>query len=870
MRSARSRSIVSASRASVGAVLSGVEGLRIVFDPALDGAAWPGVLALQDASVGDLWCGPLGLLTRLEVVLGLSAQTPSAADRAALLARTLDGEPGFWSESFSVDRLETARRLLADRDVLALWGWTGQPMSTRLDALWNVTSRAAWGVPDRLRRVLGLLPRRSIDIASISFCENAESVPPLWRQIFEALERAGVRFDRRSLEPVEAGGDLAASRAAPFVPVGDGSLTLLRPQGPLAAAEEVAAALAACSSLEGLVIVGADAVLDAALARHGMPRLGRPRGVAGSAALVRLVVETAFRPMDPDDLHALLCMDPGPVHPRLKRRLVRALGRFPARGSAEWTKALAEGLANVEDERREGVAARFAALVDPVVPRDAELAIDQLLTRLRSLASWAHGRATSEPALRATAMLAERVIAFARTTGAAAFNRAELRRLLDEVGPFEVEGACAEVGLASAHAPGAVLGPARTIVWWNFTRASAPVAPRLRLSYEERAAFAAAAIEVPDSGRLMAQEARRWRRPLEQVSDAIVFVCPWTDEAGERAHPHPLWDEVTSTLPNPRDAAKLESPRMIRPAVARRVLGVLRPVLVPHSQVKAPALELGESESPSSLEKLLSCSLAWALERRGKLRSGLGTGPGRPSPLHYGNIAHLLLERVFATPVASPEAAAARAAGVFDAELGSLAEAMQLPDFQTHRAELRRGIMESARELARIVQATGATVKGIEVALEGELAGTKVAGRADLMLSSPDAILDFKWGHSRYVGVLEQGAAFQLVAYAALARQGAALPEIGYLTLQRQKLLGPARGTLPGARRCSDHTAEDMLAGALARLAERKTELRQGMLDAPSAIEDLEKGSLGGGVMHIAPACKLCDLGTICGRSTRL
>jgi hypothetical protein len=75
-------------------------------------------------------------------------------------------------------------------------------------------------------------------------------------------------------------------------------------------------------------------------------------------------------------------------------------------------------------------------------------------------------------------------------------------------------------------------------------------------------------------------------------------------------------------------------------------------------------------------------------------------------------------KRVFAEPVASPAEAAARAEATFDNGLGAFAEAMVLPDFQTHRAELRRGIVKSAREVARIIEKTGATVKGLEQVID--------------------------------------------------------------------------------------------------------------------------------------------------------
>jgi hypothetical protein len=197
-----------------------------------------------------------------------------------------------------------------------------------------------------------------------------------------------------------------------------------------------------------------------------------------------------------------------------------------------------------------------------------------------------------------------------------------------------------------------------------------------------------------------------------------------------------------------------------------------------------------------------------------------------------------------------------------------LAEALLLPDFQTHRAEVRRGIVQSAHEVARIVQATGASVHGLEVEVTGTLGPANVVGRTDLMLSGPDAIIDFKWGFTTYRELLRSGTAFQLVAYAALSMKGRAMPDIAYLTLQRQKLLGPKGSTLPDVQTFS-HSATDMLAGAVKRLEVRVAELARGELEAPSAIEDVEDGSLDKGVMTLAPKCGYCALGAICGRSTR-
>ncbi len=855
-----------------GSLQGGGTGLRLVFDQALDGSAWPGSLGERAALFGESWCGPARLLERLETELGLVTAAVGRTVRAAAFAQTLVGQPGYWSQSFDADPLATAQRMLADRDLLALGGWTGQSAGTRLDALWAVTAAALPGIPDRLRRVLELVPRRALDLASIAIYEPLDALPPLWRAVLDALQTAGVLLEQRELPSVTATGDLAAARLSSLRPAGDGSLSLVRPQGPLEAAEEIAAALAACDRLDGIVIVGGDAVLDAALGRHGLPSIGAARGATGSSALVRLVVETAFAPMDADHLHALICVDPGPVHGKLKRGLVRALGKFPARGSAPWLEALADGLAKVDDEQRDGVAARFTALVDAVVGRAAPLSLELLEARMRALSTWAkrraHGR-DAVPSVLATGVLADRLLALARATGAVEHARTTLLRLLDELEAPLIASAPAEVGLATVSSPGAILGPARAVVWWSFTRASAPSPSRLRLTEPEQAALVAAGVTPPDPGGVMAGEARRWRRPLELAQESLVLVCPRTDDAGERAQPHPLWDELTARLSDSRDAAKLERSRVTLPAVARREPATLRALIVPAAEVRGPVLELADPESPSSLEALLGCSLAWALHKKGFLSTHLGTGPGQPGPLHYGNIAHLILEHVFAEPVVSPDAAAARAEALFDAGLGTLAEALLLPELQTSRAELRRGIVESARQVGQLVRKTGAKVRGPELPVSGMLGTARVGGRTDLMLDDPEVIIDYKWGFSTYRELLKTGTAFQLVAYAALAKTGAELPQIAYLTLGRQELLAPAGTTLPDARAFSAHTAADMLVGALAAIAERRAQLAEGRLVAPSAVEDAQAVVLAGGMMRLVPKCSYCDLGVICGKRAR-
>ena len=142
------------------------DGLIITFDPALDGDCFPGPLDGRDVVVGEAWLGPLGLINRLQTELGLLAHQATPSERAADLARRLASEDGSWRRSFEIDPIATCRRLLSDRDNLAMWGWRGEAAGERLSGMWKATSGARDGLPDQLREILEVLPRRSVDISS--------------------------------------------------------------------------------------------------------------------------------------------------------------------------------------------------------------------------------------------------------------------------------------------------------------------------------------------------------------------------------------------------------------------------------------------------------------------------------------------------------------------------------------------------------------------------------------------------------------------------------------------------------------------------------------------------------------------------------
>jgi RecB family exonuclease len=714
--------------------------------------------------------------------------------------------------------------------------------------------------------VLATLDRRAVPIGMIRHFEPIDGLAPLWRRVFGRLATNGVRITETPLSAVRSGGDLWDVRSGRPAATGDGTIQLVRPQGPLEAADDVAAALAVTSSLDGIVIVTPDSTLDRALIRHGLPGVGADVPPPASAVLVRLCIECAFDPADPAVLHALLVADPGPVPRGLAAGLAWALAKFPARGTSQWRTALAKGLAGFADDARTDIADRVSSLLDAIAPRDGTLAQTHIVERLHRLAAWARGRCDDEPSLREVAAQANQFVELVRRRGKEQLHRRELLRLCDEVDRVVVAGTPAQVGLNTASAPGAVLAPARTVIWWGFTRDRVRRRRGPRLSCEERAALCAAGVVLPDTSIEMMGEARMWRRPLDLATEALVLVCPYADAVGDRSHPHPLWDEIVASS-SPELVHRLRRSRVALHdhgafVEGRRERAVLRAVPTAANAARTGrVLTIEDTETVSDIELLVGCSLAYVLRRTGRLRRRLPDPPLEPSPLLFGNIAHHILARAFAhdTSWTSVEEIA-------NAEVLHLSEALRLPDHHAERVMLVRAIIASARLLEHVIAISRAKVRGVELPLAGIIAGSlTVEGRADLVLDEPPVVVDLKWGASIYREQLRAGTAIQLAIYAALAGVSTG----AYLALRDQRLMSTPGCGLRNASEPGAYSIDEISRAATAAVGARMHELRMGQLLAPGALVDVTRSRIDAGRIDLAPPCDHCELDGMCGRRGR-
>ena len=868
--------------------------MRIVFDPDFDHGSWPGPLRGGRASAGEDWVGPAGFLNTLETALGLSGPSLTAQERAARLVPAVRRTAGFWEASAEVDPVAAARRLLQWRDTLVMGGWTGTARGERLAALAALPAADVPGLPDRLRAVNGALERLRPGIESVTLLSPRADLEWLWQRTLDLLEQRGILVAEAHLPaaPVQAGSDLAAgARGGLFKPAGDGSLVLVRPAGPLAAAEEVAAWIASQGRAAETLVIGGDPALDTALHRHGLPTAGASHAMRDGVPLqvLPLVLELGWSPQDPQRAYELLSMRAGPVPADVRWRLRRAIEDWPAVDSDKWRERLAEGLAAIEDAaRRERVKARLDVVWSAPIPRSGLYPVAEVSRRARMLVQWFSGRAAladaEAPAWHAAVAQCRSLLDAIQYAGLASLTAAQLRHLVAEATkgaggdrPFPPEA-----GLAHVGAPGCVAGPVPSIVWWRFDDASAGGVSRLPLTNPERAELAALGVVLPDPGRDAAIQARRWRRPLEQAAERLLLVCPEKDIDGEDLHPHPLWDELAARV-DARNRRRVAERELMRPSLAGVVPQSPRAALPPLEARREWAVAAGriarrKTESPSSVEAFFGCPFHWALKYAAKLEAADSAQvEDATSPRLLGSLLHHIMNRLFDGPPRSGAEAAAEAGAVFDREGPRLVAALFLPGADPQREHVRRVAAATARTLFDMMNAKKLRVIASEVTRTGRAFGGEFLGKVDVVLAGePGAdeakrIVDLKWGGApKKHKLLEVGAAVQLASYAYLEAEGRdPFPAVGYFVMDGQRLLTTQPGQFQAAEPVEGPTPAETWRRIQATHAQEWTELDAGRVTArgveSATGRPLEQPQVEGNLLRIPPPCNYCDYGILCG-----
>jgi len=923
--------------------------MKIFFDPDFDSGYWPGPLYSNPArtsAAGEPWVGPYLLQRILETALGLSGLDPTSSERTIAFAQVILAREGFWSASAEKDPIGVARTLLRWIDWLKMHGWNGEPPSSnvgaptpRLTDLSQIAAGALRGMPDSLSAIIAALEKRRPDLSSIESFEPLDRLLPLWRNIFSRLASLGVSI-KYSIVPVPVrpnpASDLRRALSPDFAPAGDGSLILFRPPNPLDAAESVAAwlwSLADASPSSSspsspsssssspapnpdTVVISPHVVLDEALRRFGLPAIGAREltNDMPSLQVLPLVLAMGWDPPDPQRALELLLLPNGPIPFHIARRLRSALQQWPAVGSPDWARELGSGLDTIADPvYRNVVRERLASIFCPHAPIHSSFPVAALKLRARTVKTWAAERLQSafpstpstpsvpspkplppEIAEQLTAVIAQ-CDSFEKLldlSGFSAFTEPQLLKLNAEIAGSHRSPRrhSAQVGYAAVASPAAVAGPARRIIWWDFTLDSAPNPFSLPLSRTELAALESIGVALTPAAELASDDARRRRRPFDCAAETLLLVCPRFGEDGEERHHHPLWDEVTARKAENANLSLLEKRQLppVHPLPTR--IPPLLPIPSPRRTwtVSPEIITTPVQHSPTSLQSLIGCPFQWTLKNLGHLKDPEIAALTDSGAL-IGSLSHQILADVLRSAPPDGPSARALAARLFD-DLGPrLAAPLFLPGAPVELSFARQATADAAADLVAILKKSGLRVVDVESPASIETETFELKGRPDLVVGDPPVIIDLKWsGESYHRDRLKNGTAAQLAAYAFIKKTSSDLPPVAYFIIRNQRLIAQQNSPFAasGIESVDGPSVQETWAAFLATTLDRLDAVKNGKIDAlavpltssddsgagtgvgDDALNDtgiIDKDTLSDERLALTAPCKFCSFGYLCG-----
>jgi ATP-dependent helicase/nuclease subunit B len=794
------------------------------------------------------------LLQNLELRLGLPRAEMDDTVRLQRWSRRLrtvcESRTCFYSSSYALDPIGTAKTLLEWRDALVLAGWDGNRIANggeRLDTLAELETSGsptelASGFPDRLQRVTVELEGAGVRLFdALELAEERSVWPLLWQRAFVLLERYGTPVRAAPAPPFCANVDSDLGRVqallrgerttSPSPLVGDGSLLVLGAETSWELGQAAAALLRAWRPASAIVVRGGDvAALQAGFAAQGLPSQGLASTSQCRPALqvLPLALELAFEPRDPCRVLELLTLPEGPFQGPVGRELARALAEMPGMGGRPWLQAqqrLREaGVAEAQLER----AAQWLEAPGHSglsgAPREALLeATARVCDWLQAHLTAAHaalGASTADPSsaravgVRGAALGQARAFREALCHDArAVLTLTEARQLLEETGgrghalPLEAEDA----GRIDAVAhPASLRHPRDVVLWWHCVSGTAWRPSPEPWRRAELAALSAAGVSFVATGERLAVEARAWHQVVLMARQRLVLAMP-RSALGQALAPHPIWDEVVARLAaEAPDLARItvdardwlagdarSRPLRLDPAQSGVSDVTALPLPQPRLEWSIDPTQLGGTErhSASSLESLVGCPLKWVLRYRGGLHRG-SVGALASGPMLNGRLGHRLVEELHLVgSLRDPDVTRATTPYQFDRLVRDEAAVLLRAGQASERDQLKKQLCRAIDSLTALFATSKLEVVGVEVQTEAVWRLGQLEGCIDLLLRDPagrEMVLDLKWGSSRYRQLLAEGAALQLAIYAALRRSVsvvATLPLAGYFSLGDGRLI---------------------------------------------------------------------------------
>jgi ATP-dependent helicase/nuclease subunit B len=849
---------------------------------------------------GVYYAGPKGLVQILEAHLGTPRINTNndyiriEQYRQALLAYLQTEATPFFDTSFEADQFATAAELLNRRDELLRSGWDFQldphgperlRCLARIEAIAQKNGLAA-GSADRLKRILSLIPQRSLPLQWIGLCEPMDLLPPAFQHLFKALADAGVAIESIPLEPISATGpDLRlfqqhlsgqSPSKGPTRLQGDGSLILLRGQR----STDLASFLAKTGQLNPAfqplcLLPSKNRLLDNALVQEGLPSMGILTASLARPALQVLKLVTVFLwyPLDPFKVLEFLSLPIKPLDGELAHRLAIQIAQTPGVQSEAWYAALAAFFEEAEQRTN------YDKSIQPQQIREqyrfwferkrydskGKVPKEDVHAIFHYVKTWARQlydeKGNNKQSLLILSEQAKRLTELVEALPETELSPLELERLVRTIyEPAPIQFKPAEQGhWPFVYHAGAIFGPVSQLLWWEFIQ-SEPAHFFSRWYQQERSFLAQQNIrllEPADENALLI-----WHRknPVLRVQDQLILCIPEKNN-GVETHAHPLMgnlqasfdnlNDVTISVDEPDGLQKI-SPLLKTPSKVRidvRQLGKPQAFV----QIKQPEkLVLNEEETYSSLDRLFFYPYQWAFKYKLKLNKTSILSIVRENTL-MGNLSHRLLEKLLrADPFDwSKEQVEAWVREEGRKLLSKEGAVLLLYGKEPVRVSFINKIQYAAWSLINLIKNNGWKVAGIESNVAGDFIGIPIKGRVDLTLERKHerAVIDLKWrGLNRRKLIIKNQEDLQLVLYSKMTEPHDHWAHTAYFIIEKGSMI--ARNNLafkeinPIDEEIDHQEVHELIMKKMeATLQWRQEQLRQGQIEIRCQLtaEELEE-----------------------------
>lgn len=847
----------------------------------------------------------VGLINFLELHLGIYHRTETRSERVAhyhdALSKYLRECPdSIFARSFEVDGLSVAEVCLAQRDELALSGWTGATPapSARLEALRKIEKYFdSISLGERLTKVLEHLPSSNIcQEIEVEMPIAPELLTPRVAKLLRLMEKLGatiivteekLREDDSNLSRLQRL-FLSDKRSKIELNLDEReSLEVLCFEDEAAAVEY----LLEDGCLENSVVINSNNKLfDNYLSKLRKPRAGSviSGGIPQIAQLFILGLRTLLRPLD---VRYLLQWLYAPIHPlqnRFRFKLARKIaesGGYYADEVQQFVTEYLEGKLDPAEELSELTPQKIASRrrrrenhISIFLPtreielRNTPLKKPSMVAFVESYIEWASVRAQL---IQDEGDLEE--LETIRLLNATIDQAKALRIVLQSVDDKEKISATklqswignlyhevdilqynAEQGAIEVIAsPGQLLSSSRETTWISFYEENSIYAPCSWLIDRERNKLLGAGVELWDS-----ETARKYSHFINyqaffKTSERLRLII-LKHQSGTELPKHPILIRLEQTVTNWDE--------FITPVVIPVEDGIIRPLdnraegYFPEFHIENSSLiQFPEHESPTSLDQLLQHPIDYTLETLVDI-TGIGLNEMQDVRRTSGNVAHEVIrllcekseevEKIDHTELS--KRISERYDELFDQVIQRNGAILLLLENQLSAKFLKWNLRRCLHSLTRIMQKNQFVVYSSEQRYEADLGyadNTPIVGKVDMVWENSYGelfVVDFKWVERSkfYQRLLTENLSIQLSIYRDLVgkSENRLVKGTGYFLMPEGKLY--TISNLNGVETIMPDNSEYIGPMIANSYAYRKEQISNGYIesDLPVAISQTQYG----------------------------